>query len=116
MKSTFLQIGIQREFPQLVEDLIHRLDMAFSFVLNVNEDIIQIHNNQDIKFFLKNHIDIALKCYQSIGQSKKHYLIFKVTVSSLKSCFSLISFANSHPIISTDEIKLGKLLGSPQLI
>ena len=40
MKSTFLQLGIQREFPQLVENPMHCLDVAFALILGVDEDII----------------------------------------------------------------------------
>ena len=67
MKLTFLQIGIQQEFPQLVKNPMHCLDMAFSLIFDVDKDIIQIHNNKDIEFFRKNLIDIALKCCQSVG-------------------------------------------------
>ena len=116
MKLTFLQIGIQRKFFQLVENLTYCLDVAFSLVFDVDGDIIQIHNNKDIKFFCKDLIYIALECCQSISQSKKHYLILKVTVSGPKSTLSLIFFANSHPVVGTSEVKLGKLPYLPQSI
>ena len=43
------------------------LDMAFSFVLNVDEDIIQIHNDKDIELFREDFIDIVLESCQSVG-------------------------------------------------
>ena len=116
MKSTFLQIGIQQEFAQLLENPTYCLDMAFALIFGVDEDIIQIHNDQDIEFFRKNLIDVALECCRSIVQSKKHYLIFEVAVSDPESSFPLISFANSHLVIGTGKIELGKPLCLPQSI
>ena len=108
MKSTFFQIGIQQKFPQLVKNQMYCLDVAFSLVFGINEDIIQIHNDEDIKLFRKNLIDVALECCRSIGQSKKHYLILEVAVSSPESSLPLISFADCHPVIGIGEIKLDK--------
>ena len=87
---------------------MHYLDVVFFLVFGVDEDIIQIHNNKDIKFFRKDLIDIALEGYQSAGQSKRYYLILEVTVSGPESSFLFISFANSHLVVGTGEVKLGK--------
>ena len=95
---------------------MHCLDVVFAFVFSVDQDIIQIHNNEDIKLFRKNFIDIALEYCQNIGQSKRYYLILKVTVFGPESRFSLIFFANSHLVIDTDKIKLGKPPSFPQSI
>ena len=86
------------------------LDVAFSFVFDVDEDIILIHSNKDIKFFRKDLIDVALEYYQSVRQSKRYHLILKVALSGLESSLSLISFANSHLMVGTSEVELGKLL------
>ena len=90
--------------------------MACSFIFGIDENIIQIYNDKDIKFFHKNFIDVALECIWSIGQSKRHYLILEVTVSSPESSLLLIFFANSHPMIGTGEVELGKPLYLPQSI
>ena len=67
MKSIFLQIGIQQEFPQLVENSAYILDMAFALIFSVDGDIIQIYNDEDIELFCEDFIDIALKCCRNIG-------------------------------------------------
>ena len=67
MELTFLQIGIQQEFLQLVKNPTYCLDVAFSLVFSVDENIIQIHNDKDIKFFRKDLIDVALECCRSVG-------------------------------------------------
>ena len=86
---------------------MHHLDVVFSFVFGVDEDIIQIYNDKDIELFYKNLIDITLEYCRSVGQSKRHYLILKVTVSGPENSFLLISFANSYLIIGINEVELG---------
>ena len=90
--------------------------MAFALIFGIDENIIQIHNNENIELFYKDLIDIALECCQSIGQSKKHYLIFEVAVSDPENSFPLIFFANSYPVIGTGEVKPSKLSCLPQSI
>ena len=116
MKSTFLQIGIQREFPQLIKNPAHCLDVTFALIFSIDENIIQIHNDEDIELFCKDLIDVALECCRSIGQSKKHYLIFEIVVSGPESSLPLISFANSHLVVGTGEVELGKSPHLPQSI
>ena len=41
--------------------------MAFFFVFGVNENIIQIDNDKDIKLFCKDFIDIILKYCRSVN-------------------------------------------------
>ena len=90
---------------------MHSLDVTIFFVLTIDKDIIKIHNNKDIKLFYKDLVNIALEGCQSIGQSKKHYLILKMAVSSSESSFLLIFFANSHPVIGIGNVELGKSPG-----
>ena len=116
MKSTFLQVDIQQEFPQLVKNPMHCLDVAFALIFGIDKDIIQIHNDEDIELFCKNLINIALEYCRSVGQSEKHYLILEVAVSGLESNLPLISFTNSHPMIGTGGVKLGKPLYLSQSI
>ena len=85
------------------------LDVAFSFIFGVNEDIIQIYNDKNIKFFHKDFINIALEYCQINGYFKKYYLILEVNVSGPESSLLLISFANSHLVVGIYEIELGKL-------
>lgn len=81
--------------------------MNIFFVIGIDGDIIQIHNDKDIKFFSKNLIDISLGSRQCIYQSEKHYLILNMAILSLESRLSFIFFANSHLIVYIDKIELG---------
>ena len=56
--------------------------MAIFFIINVDEDIVQLYNNKNVELFGKNLVNISLKVWQYVCQSEKHYLIFKVVILS----------------------------------
>lgn len=76
----------------------------------MNENDIQIYNNKDIKLFNENCVNKAVKTGWYINKLKRYDLILKVTVSSIKSCFFVVTFSNSHLIISINKIQLGEML------
>ncbi len=80
-------------------------------VLSIDQNIIQIHHNKDIKLFNKDFIDIALKTGWYVGKAKRHNLILEVAISGVKNRLPLIVFLISHLIISICKIQLSKLLG-----
>ena len=51
MEPTLLQIGKQVIFPQKVQYLPHGFYVTLTLILSIDEDMIQIHNDEDIKFF-----------------------------------------------------------------
>lgn len=85
--------------------------MQLSGVVDIDQNIIQIDHKQDIKLFKEDFINIALKTSCYIGKSEGHDLIYKVTISSIKSYFPLITLSNFYQMISTSEIYLDKSLG-----
>ena len=80
-------------------------------IFGINQDVIQIYYNEDIKFFSEDLVDVALKTGWYIEKIKRHDLVLKVAVSGAESRFSLVAFSDSHPMIGTNEIQLGKPLG-----
>lgn len=52
------------------------MDQDFALIHD-NKDIDQIYNDEDIKLFGRDLIDIASKAGQSIRRSKRHDLILK---------------------------------------
>ena len=67
MEPTFLQIGKQAIFLQNLQDLPHYFYMTLTLILNIDEDVIQIYDNEDIKVFCQDLVDIALKASWSVG-------------------------------------------------
>ena len=80
-------------------------------IFDIDQDIIQIYLNKDIKLLNKDLVDVALKTGKCVEKAKKHHLLLKMAVFGIKSCLSFVTFSNSYPIIGTSEIQLGKPLG-----
>ncbi len=79
-------------------------------VFGIDQDVIQIHYNEDIKLFSKDLVDVALKTSGCVKKTEGHYLVLEVAVSGAEDYLSLVTFSDSHPMIGTSEIQLGKLL------
>ncbi len=84
--------------------------MWLAGVFSINQNIIHIYHNEDIKLFSKDLVDIALKTGGCVGKTKGHYLILEVAVSGMEGRLPLVIFSDSHLMIDTSEIQLGKLL------
>ena len=61
MKLTLLQVGKQRELSELLQHLSYGQDVSISVIINVDEDVIQIYDDKDIKFFSKDLVDVSLE-------------------------------------------------------
>ena len=48
-------------FLQFFKNKLNDINVGLAKIFDVNEDVIQLNNNKDIKFFGQNLIDIALK-------------------------------------------------------
>lgn len=57
---------------------------------------------KSIHIFNRNLIYLVTKAVLTIGQTKKHYLIFKITVLYLQNSFLFCIFSNSYHIVSTN--------------
>ena len=51
MKTTLFQVGKQAVFPEFSEDPPDSFHVALPDVFDVNQDVIEIHNDENIKFF-----------------------------------------------------------------
>ena len=109
MKMTLLEVGKKAVFPQFLENSSNGINVSLAWVLGVDENVIKVNNNKDIKFLGQNLINIALEAGRYVKQPKRHYLVLKVAVSSPKSCFLFIVFFYPYLMVSTCEIELGEL-------
>lgn len=85
----------------LVKDLAYGLHVRLACVLNIDQNIVQIHNNKDVKLFSKIFINIALKTGRGIRNSKRLDLILKMAVPDTKNSLLFIAFSNFHLIVGT---------------
>ena len=67
MKLTFLQVGKEEMFLELVQNLAYDLNVKLPGVFNIDQDIIQVYDNKDIKFFRQYLINVSLEDGRGIG-------------------------------------------------
>ena len=109
MESTFLGVGNKPVFSQFLKNLRNGIDVRLAWIFGIDEDVIEVNSDKDIEFLSQNLVNIALKAGRYFEQPKRHYLILKVAVSSLKSRLLFVALFYSHLIVSTCEVKLDKL-------
>ena len=66
MKPTFLQVGKQQEFPELFQNLLYNYNVTISVITSVDKDVVQIHNDKDIKLLNKDFVDKLMKAYKYV--------------------------------------------------
>lgn len=69
-----------------------------------------MNNDQDIQLIQEYLVIVYPEACSCIGKAKLYHLISKITVFDAKNRFLLVHFTNSHSVIDTCQIKLGKLL------
>lgn len=57
----FFQMNKKNVFSQFFENLSNGIDMSLSWILSIDEDVIQVDNLEDIELFSQDLIDIFLK-------------------------------------------------------
>ena len=71
-----------------------------------------MNNDKDIELLSQDLIDVPVETGQYVGEPKKYYLVLKIAVSSLETCFLFIVFFNSYLMVNTRKVKLDELFGS----
>ena len=61
MKLTLIQVGIKQKLPQLFQNPLYGYNISIFIIINVDEDIIQIYNDKDIKLPSKDFVDVSLE-------------------------------------------------------
>ncbi len=76
--------------------------MLFALVFNIDEDVIKVHYHKNVELLCQNLVDITLKRGRRIGQSKRHDLIFEMTIVDPEGRLLFIAFPYPHLMIGTD--------------
>ena len=111
IKLTLFEVSKKAVFLQFFEIWLNDMDTRLTWFFGIDKNIIYINNDKNIKILKQDLINIILKTGQSVRELKRHYLVLKVTVLSLKSLFQFIAFFYHHLMVSTCEIKLDELFG-----
>ena len=106
METAFFEVGKKAVFLQLLENPLNGINITLALVLGIDEDVIEVNNDKDIKFLGQDFVNLALKADRCVWQLKKYYLVLEVAVSSLESYFPFIALFSPHLMVSTHKIKL----------
>ena len=61
MKLTLSQVGKQQEFPELFLYPLYGWDVSISIIISVDQNVIQIYNDKDVKLLGKDLVDVSLE-------------------------------------------------------
>src|SRR4051812_42323871 len=89
--------------PESFQNLSKMCDVV-SLGLAVYQNIVKIDNYKFIKKFVKNIVHQSHECCRGIGQSKRHYYIFKVAVSGSKCCLGNVFFLDSNLVVTREQV------------
>ncbi|KAF9228949.1 hypothetical protein BS17DRAFT_690707, partial [Gyrodon lividus] len=112
---TFLWFGVKSVFPETPKDF---LDMFFmrSHVVGINEGVVEVDDDADIKEICKDTIDKALEGHrgvgEGIGEPKGHHQPLVQAVVSLEGGFPFIPRNNANKVICVAEVDFGIYLGA----
>jgi hypothetical protein len=65
------------------------------WVIGINQDVIEVDANANIKHIAKNIIHETLKNHGTIGKTQRHDLPLKQTITGSKGSLPFIAFCNS---------------------
>ncbi len=95
---------------QLVQYPLNGLYMLFVFTFGVDKDVIEVHYHENVELLCQDLIDVTLKHGRRISQSKRHNLVFEVTIVDPEDCLPFIAFSDPHLMVSIGQIELGETL------
>ena len=87
--------------------------MFISVIISVDQDVIQIHNDEDVELLRKDLVDVPLKACWGVRQTERHHLVLEVTVSSPERGLPFVPLSDSHSMVGTGKVELGESFCSP---
>ena len=91
-------------FPKFSKDPPNAFYVTLAGVFGVNQDIIEVHEDENIKMFYLNFVDIALEADEGVEKTKRHDLVLEIAIPCLKNCFPLVILSNSYLMICVCQI------------
>ena len=61
IKTTFFQIDKWQELPELFQYQLYGYDVTIPIIFSVNQNVVQIHNNKNVKLLRKSLVDVFLE-------------------------------------------------------
>ncbi len=108
MKTALYEVGIQWVLPQLVQHPSNSLDVLFAFILSIDEDVIEVHYNENVELLCQKIVNVALEYGRCVDQSTRYYLVLEMAITGPEDRLPFVSFPNSHSMVGIGQIELGK--------
>ena len=70
METTLLEVGKKAVFPQFLKNPSDGIDVGLAWVFGVNEDVIEVNNDEDIKFLGHDLVNVALEASRGVDIQK----------------------------------------------
>ncbi len=83
--------------------------MLLAFAFNIDENIIKVYYHKNVELLHQDLIDIALEYSRYIDQSKKHDLVFEVTIVDLEGRLPFIAFSDLYSMVDIGQLELGEM-------
>ena len=80
--------------------MIHR-------IIRIDKDVVEVHNNRNIKQIGKDIVHEALESHQSIGKTERHDHPFKGTIACAKRSLPFITFSYLDKMVCMMEVNFG---------
>src|SRR5579862_4903658 len=85
-------------------------------ILQIDEDIIQIHNASNVYEACQRSVDVGLKGRCRIYKAKRHNEVLKVPISCPKYHLPLVTFTYIDPMVYIAKVQLGETPSSKKPI
>ena len=94
IKFTFVNVKLKTGVLKLSENCLN-INLIILSVLTVNQNIVNVNSDENIKAVSENVIDVTLKETWDFTEFKEHDEIFKQTVTDAYSSLLLLFFSHS---------------------
>ena len=93
IEFTFVNVKLKTDVLKLSENCLN-MNLMILFILTVNQNIINVNSDKNIKAFSENVINVALKETWDFTEFKEYDEIFKQTVTDMYNSLSLLFFSH----------------------
>ena len=92
------------------------MDLVFSFIIAVNQDIVEVGRIEIVELFSQGVINIVLERGRAIAQAEGYNKILKESETSFKCGQGFVPLADTQTIKGRNNIELGENLCTAQTI
>ena len=108
-----LQVEIQPSLAEVLKHLAH-MPLMIHLILGEDQDVVQVHQADDIKAVFQDTVDILLECCGGVDKFEWYDVVLKVTIPSSESCLPLVTLLDPDQVVCGVDVKLHVHLSTHQ--